>query len=384
MPVKAVGPSSELRRLVRQRLHAERLVGTQPIQPEAVVRWLGAVQSQDYAGAKWAVAQRTRGCTDATIEAAIARGAILRTHVMRPTWHFVAPADIRWLLQLTAPRVHALSAAYHRKLGLDEPTFARGNAALAKALQGGHHLTRDQLGISLRSAGVDAGGARLGFLILRAELDAVLCSGPRLGKQISYAAFDERVPATPPLRRDEALAALTRRYFFSHGPARPQDFAWWSGLKVADAVAGIALLGGDLARSRGADQSYWLAATATDRRINHPTMHLLPNFDEYVVAFRDHTPIFEAPVLGPRGAAPLGPREGLIANHLVVLNGQVAGGWRRTLGKDEVIVEVKLSSPFDDAQHAALEQTARRYGRFLGLSARLVIERSRRRSARRR
>ena len=363
-------------RLARQRLRAQHLVGKPLDGPAEVVRWLGAVQAQDFLGAKWAVAQRARACTDADFEEAFARGAILRTHVMRPTWHLVAPADLRWLLQLTAPRVHALSAGYHRKLGLDAATFGRSNAALARALQGGHRLTRSELGRVLRAGGVDDTGLRATFLILRAELDAVVCSGGRRGKQLTYAAFDERVPATRPLRRDEALAELTRRYFLSHGPARPQDFAWWSGLTVADARAGVAMVGADLGHARIADQSYWFAPARATPRLATPVVHLLPNFDEYVVAFRDHTAIFDR-----RLARDLGAREGLLANHLVVLNGRVVGGWRRTLARTEVVLAARLLVPFDDDARAALDQAVERYGRFLGLRPRLVISDARRRAS---
>jgi hypothetical protein len=219
--------------IARRRLLNERLVGPALTTPADVVSWLGAVQSQDYAGAKWAVAQRARGCSDRDVELACDRGDIVRTHVMRPTWHFVAPADARWMLELTAPRVHAANAYYYRKLELSPRTFERSNAALALALEGGKHLTRVELARALAGAGIRAEGVRLAYLLMRAELDALICNGSRRGKQFTYALFDERVPRAAPLARDEALAELTRRYFTSHGPATVQDFAWWSGLTVA-------------------------------------------------------------------------------------------------------------------------------------------------------
>ena len=221
------------RRLASQRLANQGLVSPSFTTPVDVVSWLGAVQAQDYYGAKWAVGQRMREATDDAIEAAFTEGAILRTHVLRPTWHFVAPADIRWMLRLTAPRVNTTIGSYYRKLGLDDTVFRRTNKALTRALRGGRQLTRDALRQAVDRAGVVADGVRFGFILLRAELDGVICSGPREGKQFTYALLDERVPEARALTRDEALAELTRRYFTSRGPATVRDFVWWSGLTAS-------------------------------------------------------------------------------------------------------------------------------------------------------
>src|SRR6185503_5208433 len=207
--------------------------------PAEVVSWLGAVQAQDYAGAKWAVALRAPGLTDSDIEQAFTDGKILRTHVMRPTWHFVLPEDIRWMLELTAPRVLAAIAYMDRQLGLDKAIIKRSNAILAKALQGGNQLTRAELGSILQRSRVNTDDLRLGHLLSHAEVDGIICSGGRRGKQFTYALIDERAPRARTLKRDEALAELTRRYFVSHGPATVQDFVWWSGLTTADARNGL-------------------------------------------------------------------------------------------------------------------------------------------------
>jgi hypothetical protein len=211
--------------IAHQRLHNQ-LISRQTFEKAGdVVGWLGAVQAQDYAAAKWAVGQRVQEATDVAIDRAFADGAILRTHVMRPTWHFVTPADIRWMLQLTAPRVNALNASYYRQRALDDDIFKRSNAILAKALQGGKQLTRTELASVLQQAGIATGDLlRLTYLMIRAELDGVLCSGARRGKQFTYALLDEQAPQAKSLERDEALAELTRRYFTSHGPATLQDF----------------------------------------------------------------------------------------------------------------------------------------------------------------
>ncbi len=214
--------------IAHQRLRNEHLGGIPFQTPEEVVQWFGAVQAQDYGGAKWAVAERATGATNAALDRLFTEGAILRTHMMRPTWHFVLPADIRWMLALTSPRVHAMNAYYYRQVELDDAIFQRSNDVLAQALQGGIQLTRAEIAQAYKAAGINASGMRLAYFLMHAELDAIICSGGLRGKQFTYSWFDERVPATNTLDHDEALAELTRRYFTSHGPALVQDFAWWS------------------------------------------------------------------------------------------------------------------------------------------------------------
>ncbi len=221
-------------RLLRQRIAGEGLE-----RPADVVRWMGAVQAQDFAAAKWAVGLRTNACTDAGVEEAFARGEILRTHVMRPTWHFVAPEDIRWMQALTSAYVKAQMGYQFRRLELDPAVFKRSTAAMVKALRDGQQLTRAELAQVLARAGIQGDGLRLAHIIAHAELDAVLCSGGRRGRQFTYALVDERAPNARKLPRDEALATLTERYFASHGPATLRDYAWWSGLSAAAVKAGL-------------------------------------------------------------------------------------------------------------------------------------------------
>jgi len=236
MALRACSLRSEARStldLARQRLEQQRLSGAPYARPEQVVEGLLAVQSQDYLGAKWALAQRTVGGDDAAVQKAFQEGRFLRTHVLRPTWHFVAPRDIRWLLALTAPRVHALNAYYYRKHGLDAASVKRSNARIVKALSSGTHLTREELGQVLAVGKTALSGERLAYFIMRAELDALICSGAMRGKRHTYALLEERVAPAETLARDEALARIARWYVIGHGPAQARDLAWWSGLSVA-------------------------------------------------------------------------------------------------------------------------------------------------------
>lgn len=352
--------------IIHQRLNNQHLVGPLLEKPEEVVAWLGAVQAQDYAGAKWAVGQRVQGADDAAVERAFNEGAILRTHVMRPTWHFVAPADIRWLLALTAPRVHAVNAYMYRQLELDDELFGRSNRAIAEALGGGHYLTRVELGAVLGQAGIAAAGMRLGYIVHRTELDAIVCSGPRRGKQLTYALLDERAPQAKTLARDEALAELTKRYFTSHGPAMAQDFAWWSGLTMADIRAGLEMVKEALIQETIGDQTYWLAPDRPFTVAPSPTAYLLPNYDEYLISYRDSRPAFDPKY------APLFRSDNAVFSHFIVVDGCVVGTWKRTFQKKTVVIRLRSFEPLSEAHTQAIRAAAERYGSFLKMPVSLI------------
>ena len=358
--------SSRLNAIARRRLANQHLVSPTLSEAAQVVRALGAVQSQDFGGAKWAIAQRTKGLTDSHIDDAFAKGAILRTHVLRPTWHFVLPEDARWMLALTAPRVMSAMAYHARSLELDAKVFRKSHAVIERALRDGKHLTRSELSAILGRAGVDvSSGQRVGHVLMQAEVDRVIISGARRGKHITYALFDERVPAAPPRDRDEALHDLTRRYFATRGPATVHDFAWWSGLAVRDAQRGVEAAGPFLVRETHDGRTYWSAPGERAAPRSRRVAHLLPTFDEYVVGFKDRSAFAER-LRGVRQTARL---DSLIG-HGLFLNGQFVGGWRRTLGTTldlELRLRVRLTLP--EREH--VERAARRFGDFLGLPVRV-------------
>ena len=353
--------------IARRRLVNQHLTSATITTPAEVVQLLGAVQAQDYAGAKWALGMRTRGVDDAAVEQAMSGGSIIRTHVLRPTWHFVAPADIRWMLALTAPRVSAVMAYYNRKLELDGALFRRSNAALTRALRDGKQLTRTELATVLRQARVNVDGTqRLGHLVMQAELDGVICSGARRGKQFTYALLEERVPRAPLLDRDEALLALTKRYFATRSPATPHDFAWWSGLTVADATRGIDMAGSALEREVVDDRTYWVDPSVRPRSKSSPTAHLLPNYDEFFIGFKDRSAIGKR--LKSSGLVTGGDA---LTAHVVIVDGQLVGGWKRTLTKNAVVVELNLLTRLSELEEKAVAAAAEAYGTFLELSVEL-------------
>jgi hypothetical protein len=351
--------------IVGRRLCTQRLTGAGFVRPEDVVGWFGAVQAQDYGPAKWAVGGRTRHATDAALERAFAAGKILRTHVLRPTWHFVLPADIRWLLTATAARVQARSAYRYRQLGLDDATLRRTESLLVSALRGGDQLTRDEAAAMLTGAGVSVEGQRLPYILSNAELGALICSGARRGAQHTYVLLEERAPDARDLPRDEALAELARRFFTSHGPATARDFSTWASLTLAEVRQSLEAAGPALRREDLEGVTLW-SGVAQPRRApspRSPEVHLVQGYDEYIMGYSETKHVLARP------GAMWAPSERPVFNLVVLLDGRVAGFWKRTVKKDVAVVEATLLEDFDDPRMRALEAEAARYGAFLGLEA---------------
>lgn len=304
--------------------------------------------------AKWALALRGLDLTDAHVAAAFDAGAILRTHVLRPTWHFVAPADIRWMLQLSAPRVRAQMAHNDRLHGIDAGLLRRSRIVIERALRGDVHLTRDEVQAALARNRIKVTGTGLAHVMVHAELDALVCSGPRRGKQSTYALLDERVPNVPTLDRDAARAELARRYLQSHGPASARDFSWWSGMTLTDARAGIAALGRELACTVWEGSDYYYPVGSEPAAVRGAW--LLPNYDEFTVGYADRSLL-----IGPHFPAVRDPRADPIFTNVILVNGLITGTWRRTV----TTRDAKLSlSPFATPATTARQAIARASERF--------------------
>lgn len=284
----------------------------------------------------------------------------MRTHVLRPTWHFVAPEDLRWLLALTGPRVHQASAYQYRLLGIDAALANRARAVIEKALRGGVALTREELGVRINEAGIDASGLRLAYLVGHAELEAAICSGPRRGRRHTYALVEERLPPARPRERDEALAELGRRYVEGHGPAQVADLAWWSGLTMADARAALESATPPLVRTAIDRRTFYAPPTEPPAEAPRPVMHLLPNYDELLIAFRDRTDAMDPDLPPPARVAQV------VLNHVVVRNGLVVGGYRRRDEGAATRLEIHPLVELRQADRAALRKVIERFATFLG------------------
>jgi hypothetical protein len=319
--------------------------------PADLVAALGAVQAQEYAFAKWALALRlATQPTDAEIEAAFDRGEILRTHLLRPTWHFVAASDIVWIQQLTGPRVQARLATYLRNFGIERRTVIKAATMIERALGGGRYLTRQELRATLARAGITLDGTPLALVVMYAELEHVICSGPRRGKQFTYALVSERAPNPRMLSGEEALGELTRRYIGSHGPATVRDFVWWSSLTTTDVRRGLDIV---KARPREHDgRTYWMLRSASVLPPRSTQVHLLPIYDEFLVAYRDRVAVPHGP-----STYTLGPMK-----HALVIDGQVAGTWTTDRTGKVSVTPVRRLTP---AERAGVDVETARFGNFI-------------------
>ena len=330
-----------------------------------VVRSLGAVQAQDYLGALWALGLRSKRATEASVETAIERRAIIRTWPMRGTLHFVAAEDARWMLPLLTPRVIAGAASRFRQLELDDAVLIRSAKVVERAMTGQTCVRRDTMYELWNAAGIATHESRglhiLGYL----AQTGLICFGPRDGKQHTFTLLEEWLPGSPAVARDEALGALARRYFTSHGPATVHDFSWWSGLTVTEARAGLESVRPELEREDMGERTLWFAA-APSARGGAGAAYLLPAWDEYTVAYRDRTDVLEA-----RYAAKVNAGGGVL-KPVIVIRGEVVGSWQRTIAKGRVSVKPLLFGRVGREDVAAIEKATARYGKFLELPAQLA------------
>jgi len=351
-----------------QRLATQHLIEPKFEKAQDVVSLLGAVQAQDYAMSKWALGQRMRGATDAAIEQEINSGGILRTHVLRPTWHYVAPADIRWMLALTGPRIKATLGYYDRELGVESSVIRAAQKVMTKVLRNGTHLTRAELAERMSKAGIRTDGTeRLARLVMHAELDGLICNGPRRGKQFTYALLEERVPPAKTMDRETSLHTLATRYFATRGPATEADFAWWSGLTMGDARVAIQSLGSSIQSLEIGGRKYWLATKST-MKAKSPLVRLLPNYDEFFIGLKDRSAMH-------RKLKSLGIQTSLggLSGHLLIIDGQIAGGWKQMFKPKAVSLKIRLQRPLTGSQQRAVETEAARLAAFLGLTPRIDI-----------
>ena len=349
--------------IAQQRLRTQRLAGAGFSTPADVVRWFGAVQAQDYAGALWAVGMRTKGAVEADVERAVTERTIVRSWPLRGTLHLVAPDDLRWMLTHFAPRTLARAALRFRQLELDERTFARSAALFVKALEGHRQLSRPRLYALLERAGISAAGSRGLHILWRSAHDGLICFGTREGRQHTFALLEEWVPPVKTLTRDEALAELARRYFTSHGPATLKDFIWWSGLSAGDARSGRELARPQLHTATIDGVEHWHAEpTRGSAAPGHAV--LLPPYDEYTVAYQDRRA-----ALDPRHAA--AARNGIFSP-TILLDGRIAGTWTRRITPGAVTIALSPFARLTGQRRRAVAAAADRYGRFIGRPTRII------------
>jgi hypothetical protein len=353
--------------IARMRLRNQRIAAARFERPEDVVAWLGAVQDQDYLGGVWGIALRTHDCDRGAVERAIAEKQIVRTWPMRYTLHFVPADDVRWMLALTAPRAIAKAAGRHRQLELDAATFKKARTLAERALAGGAPMPRPEFFAVLARAGIDPAGQRGAHIIGQLAHDGVICFGPREGAQQTLVLLDEWLPHARTLPRDEALAKIALRYFQSHGPATDRDLAWWTGLTLTECRSSIASVAHQLDALQLDDKEYWITRDGAPVSAEPARdVFLLPPWDEYLVGYTDRSHVLRH----DHGAA-WDPGNRGLATRPVIIDGTIAGTWRRTIENGRVTIAFDLFRALKRRERDAIHAEAERFGRFLGLPVRM-------------
>jgi hypothetical protein len=348
------------------RLISQQIAAAKSDTAKEIVNWMGAMQAQDYAMSKWALGVRLPNTTDQIVENAIDNAEIIRTHLLRPTWHLVSSDDIYCFLELTSPRLKNTSKSRLKELELTEDILRKCYAIIEKELPNENHLTREELASLFGKAKIPTNDNRLSHIMFFAEMEGIVCSGATKGTKQTYALLSERVQKNCTLLKEESLAKLARKYFSSHCPASLQDFTWWSGLSVSDAKHALEMVKSEFISESVGLETYWLTNSFSIPKNETPTVHLLPAFDEFLISYKDRT----ASLLTENNKRTVSNNG--IFYPIIVINGQVSGLWKRTIKKDTVTVEVKLFEPADPVIQHLINEKIETFGSFLGKEIKIV------------
>ena len=348
------------------RTGAQHIAGTRLQSVRELVGWMGVMQAQDYAMSKWAVGIRLPGATLKEVDTAIDKGEIIRTHLLRPTWHLVSADDIHWMLDLSADRIRAAAKPYLKQLELSAQILSKCNNVLESVLAGNRHLTRKEIMAELVRAGIPTDSNRSSLILMQAELDGLVCSGATKANSPTYALLHERVPITATITKDEALARLAKRYFNSHCPATLKDFTWWSGLSAADARHALEMIKHDLISETMGAQIFWLPASfSAVVKTKQPSVYLLPAFDEFIISYADRSASLNnenhKKYLLPNG----------FFRPVIIVNGQVTGLWKRKINSNALPIEIEYLKPHGKKLQSSVVKAAKVFGQFLGLKPEL-------------
>jgi hypothetical protein len=348
--------------ILTRRLYNLQLSGGRFSSAPELVHHLGAMQSQDFNMAKWAIGLRLPGVSEAAIEEAFNKGEILRTHVLRPTWHFVSPENIRWMVKLTAPHVQKLNRYNYNKFGLDAKLLSRSADLICKSLEGEKFLTREEIRAKLVEEGIDFEGIPLSGIVMHAELEALICSGPRIGKQFTYALLSERVKPVPEVDNQDALLKLAKLFFTTRGPATVQDLSYWSGLSLTASNKAVAELASAFESETIDGQRYYFTGSAAGT-LSGATF-LMPDYDEYGAGYKSKKLLMGAmeklPVLA-------GPE----ISHMLVVNGVFGGSWTRVVRGSRIQVKAHPLEGYNRTGLARIEKAVEQYLKFFGASGNL-------------
>ena len=357
-PIKKTITQFEKKDIVRLRLISQQLAEPKSQSVQSLVSFMGALQAQDFSMVKWAIGIRLNNSTLLDVETAFNSGEIIRTHLLRPTWHMVTVNDLPWLLELTAPNIKASMKSRNNRLGLNEEILRTSNKVIQGVLESRDNASREELIAELEKAKLSTDDNRASHFLFIAELEGIACSGPIRNGKPTYALFDKRVAKHNRLTRDEALATLARKYFRSRGPARLADFTWWSGLPAKDVKIGIESIKSDLC-SRTIDSMEYLSYGSTE--LSHQkggTTFLLPAFDEFIISYRDRS-IFLPELKFSHIISDNG-----IFRPTIVIDGKVIGIWKTVNKEGAITLNIRLFEDFPDSNRTILEKAVKRFGEF--------------------
>ena len=346
--------------IAQARLISQQIAGTKLKTEKELVFWMGAVQAQDFPASKWALGLRLPGSTEKSVEAAIDSGEIIRTHVLRPTWHLVSADDVYWMLELSAPQIKTAARSRDRELGLTDDTISHCNNLLEKWLRDGNFLLREELLKRLADFGFSNDNNRVSHILMRAEIEGIIGSGPtKAGKQ-TYALLAERVPVKKLLKRDEAAVELARRYFTSHGPATLPDFAWWSGLPVKECRQAIGAIKADFMAEIVDGETYFFHPDLSVLNAENKAIYLLPAYDEFIISYKNR-----AATLTYENHLKAVSNNGFF-RPVIIHNGQVIGVWKRSIKKNNAILETEYFGSPGKTIQKQVEKEFEKYVQFLG------------------
>ena len=324
-----------------------------------VINWMGAIQAQDLLMSKWALGCRMKEPSEKKVDNCINDGSLLRTHLLRPTWHFVSSENIRWMLDLSAPRILSSLKARERELELTPGILSKCNKILSNSLSGNRYLDRKQIEEKLENGKISIYGNRLSHILFHAEMERLICSGPIINGKPTYALFEERVPPGKKLHKDESLAKLAKLYFTSRYPATVEDFAWWSNLSLSEAGKAAGFLDSSFTSENIGNRKYIVPQSFTGRTPGKKNLFLLPAYDEFLISYKDRSP----------SLATVHNKKALSSNGIfyptIVLDGQVKGTWRREVKNDKVVIETSFFEPPGSTMTGMIEAGKKAFARFI-------------------
>lgn len=358
----------DLQEIANYRLISQQIAKATSKTPAEVVSLLGAVQAQDYTGSLWAIGLRLKNAKQTDVLEAIAKRTIVRTWPIRGTLHFVSREDVRWMLSLYGKQN---IMGYHRSAGINEAVLKQGKAAIIKAFDGKKVIERRDLHDALKRSGIPAmkNNTARSHVMRRSAREGLICFGPHSGKQATFVLLDEWVADKKPARREDAIATLASRYFASHGPATVKDFAWWSGLGMSEARNGTATVAPQLRKETLGNETYLMPKKMPKLQADPQEAHLLPSFDEYIIAYKDRSAI-----LNPKYTHEVISGSTFLFLPVILFDGRVIGTWKRKKKGNAIAIALKPFAKLDNVQKGAINMAAERYGEFIGSPVMLGIK----------